>query len=139
MDAKLRFTQTGNELEIVTWSDAGFAGISIKPQTGLVISWAGSLVTWRSSRQSCLALSTCEAEVSAAAMAFQVMEGFKCLLEEWGMDLDPPLLLIDNKSALTVAGNGGTWRTRYFAVRAAMLNIMNSNLETWCFGTVQQL
>ena len=35
--------------------------------------------------------------------------------------MDSPLLLVDNKSALRVAELGGTWRTRYFAVRAARL------------------
>ena len=33
----------------------------------------------------------------------------------------PPILLVDNKSALTIFDQGGTWRTRYFAVRAGRL------------------
>ena len=78
------------------------------------------MIVWRSSRQPTSALSTCEAEVAAAATTFQVMEGLRCLLEEWGVALDPPKLLIDNKSALVVMDQGGTWRTRYFAVRAAL-------------------
>ena len=40
---------------------------------------------------------------------------------EWGVELVAPILLIDNKSALVVCDVGGTWRTRYFAVRAARL------------------
>ena len=117
----LRFPVTGELTTMATWSDAGFAGISTKSQTGVLVTWGGAVVTWRSSRQSCVALSTCEAEVSAAAMGFQIMEGLKCLVEEWGVRLDTPILLVDNKSAITVAENGGTWRTRYFAVRAARL------------------
>ena len=78
-------------------------------------------MSWRSSRQATVALSTCEAEISAAAMAFQVSEGLRFLLEEWGLQLRPTILLIDNRSALLLGENGGTWRTRYFAVRAARL------------------
>ena len=35
--------------------------------------------------------------------------------------LSTPLLLVDNKSALVLATCGGSWRTRYFAVRAARI------------------
>ena len=106
---------------LITWTDASFAGFSTKSQTGVVIAWAGSVILWRSSRQTSSALSTCEAEVSAAATGWQIVEGLRALLHEWSCELDPPLLLVDNKSALRVAELGGTWRTRYFAVRAARL------------------
>ena len=103
------------------WSDAGYGGMGTKSQTGVLIAWGGSVVLWRSSRQSTAALSTCEAEVSAAALTFQILEGLKGLLVEWGVKLRPPILLIDNKSALSVTEFGGTWRTRYFAIRASRL------------------
>ena len=102
-------------------SDASFAGRDLRSQTGVVIVWAGSVILWRSSRQTSSALSTCEAEVSAAATGWQIVEGLKALLAEWSCKLRPPLLLVDNKSAVRVAELGGTWRTRYFAVRAARL------------------
>ena len=35
--------------------------------------------------------------------------------------LKPPILLVDNKSALTLLRLGGSWRTRYFAVRGARI------------------
>ena len=105
--------------QLITWTDASFAGFSTRSQTGVVIAWAGSVILWRSSRQTSSALSTCEAEVSAAATGWQIVEGLMALLNEWSCELSPPLLLIDNKSAVRVAELGGTWRTRYFAVRAA--------------------
>ncbi|CAK0894098.1 unnamed protein product, partial [Prorocentrum cordatum] len=58
------------------------------------------------------------AEVFAAALSWQVAEGVRSMLREWGVMLDPPVLLVDNQSALRVAHFGGSWRTRYFAVRA---------------------
>ena len=117
----LRLTVGGDETTLVGWSDAGYGGMSTKSQTGVLIAWGGSVVLWRSSRQSTAALSTCEAEVSAAALTFQILEGLKGLLIEWGVQLHAPILLIDNKSALCVSEFGGTWRTRYFAVRATRL------------------
>ena len=98
-------------------------------QTPALVGWAQRArlvclspgVLWRSSRQPTVALSTCEAEVSAAALTFQIVEGLKALLLEWDVKLDPPILLVDNKSALVVSEFGGSWRTRYFAVRAARL------------------
>jgi hypothetical protein len=121
VEVGLRFPVAGDESALVAWSDAGFGGVSTKSHTVVLISWGGAVVTWRSSRQSTVALSTCEAEVSAAAMSFQKMEGLKCLLEEWDIKFVPLVLLIGDKSALSLAENGGAWRTRYFAVRAARL------------------
>jgi hypothetical protein len=117
----VRLPAGGDEMEMICWSDAGYGGMGTKAQTGVLIVWAGGVVLWRSSRQPCASLSTCEAEVSAAALAFQIVEGLRSLLEEWGVRVRAPLLLVDNKSAISVVEQGGTWRTRYFAVRAARL------------------
>ena len=76
---------------------------------------------WRSGRQTTPALSTCEAEVAAAALSWQIAEGIRSLLEEWGVKLKKPVVLIENQSALKVADVGGFWRTRYFATRAHRL------------------
>ena len=121
VNAGIRFPLHGDPSQMIVWSDAGYGGLGTTSQTGILISWADATTTWRSSRQATAALSTCEAEVSAGAMAFQVAEGLKYLLEEWGVVFKPTILLIDNKSALLLGENGGTWRTRYFAVRAARL------------------
>ena len=106
---------------LVSWSDASFAGMSTKSQTGVFIAWDGAIVLWRSSRQASSALSTCEAEVAAAATSWQLVEGLRALLLEWNLDIPKPILRVDNKSALKVSELGGTWRTRYFAIRAARL------------------
>ena len=31
---------------MVVWTDAGYGGIGTKSQTGIVIAWAGAIVTW---------------------------------------------------------------------------------------------
>ena len=88
----------GDEKLLIGWGDAGFAGPSTKSQTGIVAAWAGGVVTWRSSRQATPALHTCEAEAAAAVMNFIIIWGLRCLLIEWGIELDPPLILVDKPS-----------------------------------------
>ena len=119
---RIRFPRGGCSETLIAWSDAGYGGISTRSQSGIIVSWAGSVVLWRSSKQRTAAQSTCEAEVSAAALGFQIVEGLRAILEEWGVTLSTPLLLVDNKSALVLATCGGSWRTRYFAVRAARIS-----------------
>ena len=114
-------SESNDPRQLIVWTDAGYGGVGTRSQTGIIIAWAGAVVLSRSSKQSNAALSTCESEVAAAAQGFVCVEGLKCLLLEWGVELAPPILLIDNKSALVVCDVGGTWRTRYFAVRAARL------------------
>jgi hypothetical protein len=106
---------------LTTWTDAGYGGISTRSQSGVIIAWGGCVILWRSSRQCSAAQSTCEAEVGAGAMGYQILEGVRALLDEWQIVINTPTLLIDNKSALSIAEFGGSWRTRYFAVRAARL------------------
>ena len=117
----LAYRQGGSESQLTCWSDAGYGGEGGRAQSGVLIAWGGGVTVWRSSRHHTSALSTCEAEVAAAALSFQVVEGLRCLLAELRIPLATPLLLVDSKAALSVAESGGTWRTRYFAVRAARL------------------
>ena len=96
-----RFVRGGDPSQLVTWSDAGYGGVGTKAQTGVLISWGGNVMTWRSSRQSSPALSTCEAEVAAAAMAFQITEGLRFLLEEWGVRFQLTILYSTTKVHLS--------------------------------------
>ena len=85
------------------------------------MAWGRAPVLWRSSRQSISALNTAEAELTAAAMAWQVVSGFRALLEEWGVKIACVHLMLDNDAAITITEHGPTWRTRYFDVRAARI------------------
>ena len=114
-------TADGGEEKLLVYSDAGFAGADTKSQNGLVIIWAGSIITWRSSRAALSALSTAEAELCAAALGWQVTEGVRYLLNTLYIFPCQIEVMIDNKAALTAASLGATWRPRYFAVRAKRL------------------
>ena len=121
-DAGLFLATASVEATLEAWSDAGFGGVGTRSQSGLFLSWAGAGVLWRSSRQTVSALNTAEAELTAAAMAWQVIEGFRMLLEEWGVCGSKAHLLLDNVAALTIAENGasGELATSAFAVRASV-------------------
>ena len=114
-------TADGGEETFLVYSDAGFAGADTKSQNGLVIIWAGSIITWRSSRAALSGLSTAEAELCAAALGWQVTEGVRYLLNTLYIFPGQIEVMIDNKAALTAASLGATWRTRYFAVQAQRL------------------
>jgi len=117
----LLMTAKGDEAELIVYTDAGFAGADTKSQNGLVIVWAGSIITWRSSRAALSALSTAEAELGAGALGWQVTEGVRYLLTTLHLHTAAIVVMIDNKAALTAARLGATWRTRYYAVRARRL------------------
>ena len=121
-DQVMRYSADGCEGDLWCWSDAGYGGPGSKSQTGVVIVWGNAVVTWRSSRQPTAALSTAEAEIGAASMTFCIAWGVRCLLVEWGVDLSPPVVCVDNQAALTMITDGGTWRTRYYAVRATRMH-----------------
>ena len=121
-DASLRFPRAGREHNLQCWADAGYGGEGAKGQSGVLVAGAGAAILWRSSKQSTSSLSTCEREVGAAALGFQVVEGLRAVFVEWGVVLDPPALYQDNQSALTVMETGGTWRTRYVTARASRLS-----------------
>lgn len=107
---------------MTAWSDAGFAGISTKSQTGMLVMWGGAILLWRSSRQTVPALSTAEAELIAASMTWQVLAGVRTLLEELGIVFQHVCIKVDNTAAITIATDGSNWRTRYFSVRGSRIN-----------------
>ena len=116
--------------KLIAWSDAGYAGSDTHSQTGLVVTWGDSIITWRSSRQTVPALSTSEAELYAGTLSWQIVEGLRFLLQEFNFPILVTKLLLDNAAALTIAKCGATWRTRYFAVRAARLHLEYTLGET---------
>ena len=113
----LIITSSGDEGQLDVWTDAGYAGTNTHSQSGLVVTWAGSIIVWRSSRQSVSALSTAEAELYSATLGWQIVEGLRQLITNYGVRIARLRIFIDSQAALTIAKCGANWRTRYFAVR----------------------
>ena len=61
----LRMSFGSDDTNLVLFPDAAFAPSSAKSHTGWLICWSGNPITWRSSRQSTIALSTAESELQA--------------------------------------------------------------------------
>ena len=68
-DQGLLLTARGDENDLRVYSDARFAGAAPQSQNGMIISWGGSVIKWRSSRAALSALSATAAEPCAAAQA----------------------------------------------------------------------
>ena len=99
------------------WTDAGYEGTNTQSHSGFVVTWAGSIVVWRSSRQSVSALSTAEAELYSATLGWQIVEGLRHLITNDGVRIARLRVFIANQAALTITKCGANWRTTYFAVR----------------------
>ena len=122
MTQGILITAEGDLNDLVAWTDAGYAGQDTKSQSGLIVSWGGSIIVWRSSKQTVATLSTAEAEVNAATLGWQIVEGLRYLLADFGLEVPKIKVMIDNKAALTITMCGAAWRTRYFAVRGHRLH-----------------
>jgi hypothetical protein len=89
-------------------TDADWAG---DPETrrstsGYIITLGGAPVSWRSSRQKCLATSSCEAEYVAACAAGQDLVWLRRVLDELGfVQTGPSILLEDNQGCIRHAKN----------------------------------
>ena len=73
-------------------------------------------------KQTVAILSSAEAEVNAATLGWQIVEGLRYPLADFGLDVPRIKVMIDNKAALTSTMCGAAWRTRYFAVRGHRLH-----------------
>ena len=88
----------------VGYSDAHWGGDSDdhKSTSGFLFQLGGTVVTWHSKKQSCVALSTAEAEYMALASAAQDAVWLKQLIEELTQSSVKPLTE-DNQSAISIA------------------------------------
>ena len=121
-DQGILISCSGDLKDLTAWSDAGYAGPDTKSQSGMVIVFGGTIIVWRSSRQTVATLSPAEAELNAATLAWQVCEGVRLLISDLGIQIPKVRIMIDNKAALTIAECGASWRTRYFSVRGHRLH-----------------
>ena len=97
-------------------------GQRLESQSGLSIVWGGSTTVWRSSRQTVSTLSTAEAELISATLVWQIVEGLRYLLSDFGIEIPKVKVMIDNQAALTIAMCGANRHTRYFEVRVHRLH-----------------
>ncbi|KAK4325723.1 hypothetical protein Pmani_003666 [Petrolisthes manimaculis] len=96
------------EQDFVGYSDADWAGDinDRKSTSGYCFHLGGGPVSWSSKKQSCVALSTAEAEYMALASAIQEAVWLRKLAVDIQIDCKGPLLLYeDNKSTIAMSKN----------------------------------
>jgi hypothetical protein len=102
------------------FSDASFAScsLSMRSISGSICYYRGTPVAWKSQRQTVRAYSTAESEYIACSdtLVFELGIGFRDFLGAHA----PPLLWVDNTSAITIAGQAEDQvrpKNRHFALR----------------------
>ena len=98
-----------------TYSDASFRSVSeARCTSGAMVLLDKTPVNWKSSKQSRLAKSTCEAELVAALDAWEEAEPIRQMLDELGGESSIDLIL-DSTSAFKIGETGSFKQSKYFA------------------------
>ena len=100
---------TEKNFDLVGFSDSDWAGCheSRKSTSGFVFTLAGGAISWKSKKQSVIALSTCEAEYVAASLACKEAIWLSRLHADM-LNLESPkciVLRLDNTGAIATAKN----------------------------------
>jgi hypothetical protein len=92
------------------WSDADWAGdrVTRKSHTGWIVRCGGSLVSWLSKAQTCIAQSTMESELVAVTALSNEVLWWRILWADLAVPLvDPVPLWVDNSSVVSLAQHAG--------------------------------
>ncbi|CAE7245980.1 unnamed protein product [Symbiodinium sp. CCMP2456] len=116
---QLRVNWGGNHMYL--YPDAAFAPGAARSQTGWVITYGGTPILWRSSRQSTTALSSAEAELNAILEGSVAMLGVEAMLMDMNEYAEDKIVGSDSMSALSLSAGTGSWRTRHLRIKAAWL------------------
>ena len=120
--------------------DASFAPDANRSHTGWLVQLAGNVIAWRSSRQSCISLSTAEAELEAAVEGLVAIQGIQAVLQDIGAESFQMQMHSDSTSALAIAQGSCSWRTRHLRLKSAWIGeLISKNLVelNHCSGEVQ--
>lgn len=109
----LHYTSKRNDM--VAYSDASFADCKNSISTcGYVVSLFGDTIAWRTTKQSYVSLSTCQAEYVAMSLACQeVISINKSISRVLNESFLPALLRCDNNAAIACAKTSGGNRLRH--------------------------
>ncbi|XP_055633002.1 uncharacterized protein LOC129773420 [Toxorhynchites rutilus septentrionalis] len=103
MEVRLRF-DPGKDWTLVCYSDADWAGdhASRRSTTGFIFFFGNGPIAWVSRRQTCVSLSSMEAEYIALSEACQELLWLRRLMADFGEDLSKATTIFeDNQSCLS--------------------------------------
>ena len=104
----LLYSKGSESHDLIGYSDADWGGDDndYKSTTGYLFQIGGTAITWKSKKQSCVALSTAEAEYMALSSAAQEAIWIRELNADlWNCQSQPTLIYEDNQSAISMAKN----------------------------------
>ena len=119
-DVGLTFQKDGGGISILGYVDSDYAGDLDRRRstTGYIFTLVGSAVSWKSTLQSIVALSTTEAEYMAAAEAVKEAIWLKGLVAELSLVQQESILRCDSQSAIHLIKNQRFHeRTKHIDVR----------------------
>jgi hypothetical protein len=105
----LKYERKKGELSVLLgYSDSDLAGDvdSRKSTSGVIFFLGGSPISWQSTKQKVVALSSCEAEyIAAATAACQAVWLARLLAEVQSSVVSKPVIWVDNKSTISLVKN----------------------------------
>ena len=107
--------------ELVSWTDASFAPEGARSHTGWLIAAGDAPLSWRSSRQSTVTLSTAEAELVASVEGALALCSLYALWKEIEEEELKLILKTDSTSSIAIQHGSGSWRTRHLRIKAAWI------------------
>ena len=117
-----QFTRRVDENLIQVFADSSHGPASGRSHQGLLVQWAGVLLSWESSRQSLVSLSTAESELIAVVSGAQMGDAVAALVHELlGRELEVQLLGDNMACIAIISGPPTSWRSRHLRLRAAAL------------------
>ncbi|OLP75136.1 Retrovirus-related Pol polyprotein from transposon TNT 1-94 [Symbiodinium microadriaticum] len=135
-----RFIYDDGGATLSCFVDASFAPDGARSHTGWLVALGGNVISWRSSRQSCITLSTAEAELEAATEGLVALQGIQAILVDIGVGPFDMHLHSDSTSALAIAHGSCSWRTRHLRLKSAWIGeLVKAGNVTFnhCSGEVQ--
>ena len=112
----------GEEAELCAYSDASFAPTGTKSHGCSAVFYSNVPISWKSSRQPFVTLSTAESELVAASEAALLLESAHALVVDACGTAAKLCLMVDNQAAVSLSSEGvGSWRTRHLKLRYSWL------------------
>ena len=121
-------------------ADLGGCGLDRKSTTGGCQFLDGKLVSWQSKKQTCVSLSTAEAEYIAAASCTSQVVWIQSQLWDYGLNMKKIPLYCDSESAIRICHNPVQHsKTKHIELRYHLDHVEDGNVEIHFVRTTDQL
>ena len=135
-------TKTGFFIQAFSDSDLGGCTLDRKSTSGGCQLLDGKLVSWQSKKQTCVAISTAEAEYIAAAACTSQIIWIQSQLRDYAINMKKIPLYCDSQSAIRICHNPVQHsKTKHIALRYHFIkdHVEDGNIEIHFVKTTEQL